>query len=73
MSQSSRFFFEVLHKSREGKDNALFLLKYGRLVGTNKVLKLREELREMEIRGRETSLSDPGAMDAAADMREGKK
>jgi len=65
MSQSSRLFFEVLHKSREGKDSALFLLRYGRLVGINKALKLRGEIREREI-----SLSDPGAMDAAADMRE---
>ena len=66
MRQSSILFFEALHKSRENKDNAVFLMRYGRLVGINKVLRQRRD----EIRERGINMVDPGAMDAAADMRE---
>lgn len=42
MRESNRLFFEVLHKARQDRQTAMFLLRYGRLSGISKALKLRE-------------------------------
>lgn len=43
MRQSSRLFFEVLHRVRQDKHNAMFLLRYGSLVGMDNALRQHSE------------------------------